>query len=63
MTYIVMDNQINSLTKKQTSPSTAVGFVTKTTPNGNIEKNVASLELALSSVTTFISQGFSSEIK
>ncbi len=38
MTYIVMDNQIYGLTKGQTSPSSAVGFVTKTTPKGNIEK-------------------------
>ena len=38
LTYIVMDNQIYGLTKGQTSPSSAVGFVTKSTPKGNIEK-------------------------
>ena len=38
ITYIVMDNQIYGLTKGQTSPSSAVGFVTKSTPKGNIEK-------------------------
>ena len=38
MTYIVMDNQIYGLTKGQTSPSSAVGFVTKSTPKGNIEE-------------------------
>lgn len=43
MTYIVMDNQIYGLTKGQTSPSSAKGFVTKSTPKGNIEKNVAPL--------------------
>lgn len=63
MTYIVMDNQIYGLTKGQTSPSSAIGFVTKTTPIGNIEKNVAPLELALSSGATFVAQGFSSDIK
>ncbi|MCG6209560.1 2-oxoacid:ferredoxin oxidoreductase subunit beta [Staphylococcus warneri] len=63
MTYIVMDNQIYGLTKGQTSPSSAVGFVTKSTPKGNIEKNVAPLELALSSGATFVAQGFSSDIK
>lgn len=63
MTYIVMDNQIYGLTKGQTSPSSAVGFVTKYTPKGNIEKNVAPLELALSSGATFVAQGFSSDIK
>ncbi|EOY0079042.1 2-oxoacid:ferredoxin oxidoreductase subunit beta [Staphylococcus pseudintermedius] len=63
ITYIVMDNQIYGLTKGQTSPSSAPGFVTKTTPKGNIEQNVASLELALSSGATFVAQGFSSDIK
>ena len=57
-----MDNQIYGLTKGQTSPSSAVGFVTKSTPKGNIEKNVAPLELALSGAT-FVAQGFSSDIK
>ena len=63
MTYIVMDNQIYGLTKGQTSPSSAKGFVTKSTPKGNIEKNIAPLELALSSGATFVAQGFSSDIK
>ncbi|WP_415428325.1 2-oxoacid:ferredoxin oxidoreductase subunit beta [Staphylococcus hominis] len=63
ITYIVMDNQIYGLTKGQTSPSSAVGFVTKSTPKGNIEKNVAPLELALSSGATFVAQCFSSDIK
>src|SRR5699024_3113443 len=63
MTYIVMDNQIYGLTKGQTSPSSAQGVVTKSTPKGNIEKNVAPLELALSSGATFVAQGFSSDIR
>src|SRR5699024_4036594 len=63
MTYIVMDNQIYGLTKGQTSPSSAPGFVTKSTPKGNIEQNVAPLELAMSSGATFVAQGFSSDIK
>ncbi|MBM6628519.1 2-oxoacid:ferredoxin oxidoreductase subunit beta [Mammaliicoccus vitulinus] len=63
MTYIVMDNQIYGLTKGQTSPSSAKGFVTKSTPKGNIEQNVAPLELAISSGATFVAQSFSSDIK
>lgn len=63
MTYIVMDNQIYGLTKGQTSPSSAPGFVTKSTPKGNIEQNVKPLELALSSGATFVAQSFSSDIK
>ena len=63
MTYIVMDNQIYGLTKGQTSPSSAVGFVTKSTKKKKKKKNVAPLELALSSGATFVAQGFSSDIK
>lgn len=63
MTYIIMDNQIYGLTKGQTSPSSAKGFVTKSTPKGNIEQNVAPLELAISSGATFVAQSFSSDIK
>ena len=62
MTYIVMDNQIYGLTKGQTSPSSRLVLL-KSTPKGNIEKNVAPLELALSSGATFVAQGFSSDIK
>ena len=63
ITYIVMDNQIYGLTKGQTSPSSAPGFITKSTPKGNIEQNVAPLEIAISSGATFVAQGFSSDIK
>ncbi|MEB6205455.1 2-oxoacid:ferredoxin oxidoreductase subunit beta [Mammaliicoccus sciuri] len=63
MTYIVMDNQIYGLTKGQTSPSSVKGFVTKSTPKGNIEQNIAPLELAISSGATFVAQSFSSDIK
>ena len=63
MNYIVMDNKIYGLTKGQTSPSSAKGFVTKSTPKGNIEQNIAPLELAISSGATFVAQSFSSDIK
>ena len=38
ITYIVMDNQIYGLTKGQTSPRSATGFKTKSTPDGSIEQ-------------------------
>ena len=63
LTYVVMDNQIYGLTKGQTSPSSAHGFVTKTTTHGSIEKNVSPLELAITSGATFVAQSFSSDIK
>lgn len=63
LTYVVMDNQIYGLTKGQTSPRSAAGFVTKSTPNGAIEPSLKPLEVALSSGATFVAQGFSTDIK
>ncbi|WP_058304008.1 2-oxoacid:ferredoxin oxidoreductase subunit beta [Gorillibacterium timonense] len=63
MTYIVMDNQIYGLTKGQTSPRSAVGFKTKSTPQGSVEAALSPLEIALASGATFVAQSFSSSIK
>jgi 2-oxoglutarate ferredoxin oxidoreductase subunit beta len=63
MTYIVMDNQVYGLTKGQTSPRSAKGFTTKSTPSGAMEKQVHPMQLALSSGVGFLAQGFSGDIK
>lgn len=63
ITYIVMDNQIYGLTKGQTSPRSAAGFVTKSTPQGSIEQALTPVELALSVGATFVAQSFSSDLK
>jgi 2-oxoglutarate ferredoxin oxidoreductase subunit beta len=63
ITYIVMDNQIYGLTKGQTSPRSAEGFKTKSTPEGSIESTLSPLEIALASGATFIAQSFSSDLK
>ncbi|MFJ8261461.1 2-oxoacid:ferredoxin oxidoreductase subunit beta [Rummeliibacillus sp. NPDC094406] len=63
ITYVVMDNQIYGLTKGQTSPRSAAGFVTKSTPGGAIEPSLKPLEVALSSGATFVAQSFSTDLK
>lgn len=63
ITYIVMDNQIYGLTKGQTSPRSAAGFKTKSTPKGSIEQAVSPMELALSAGATFVAQSFSTDLK
>ncbi|WP_214847930.1 2-oxoacid:ferredoxin oxidoreductase subunit beta [Exiguobacterium sp. s193] len=63
MTYIVMDNQIYGLTKGQTSPTSAPGFKTKSTPKGSIEKSISPVELALTAGATFVAQSFSNDLK
>lgn len=63
ITYIVMDNQIYGLTKGQTSPRSAFGFKTKSTPEGSKEVALSPIELALASGATFVAQSFSSNLK
>jgi 2-oxoglutarate ferredoxin oxidoreductase subunit beta len=63
MTYIVMDNQIYGLTKGQTSPRSAVGFKTKSTPEGSVETSLNPLEIAMAAGATFVAQSFSSNLK
>ncbi|HEY8346933.1 MAG TPA: 2-oxoacid:ferredoxin oxidoreductase subunit beta [Symbiobacteriaceae bacterium] len=63
ITYIVMDNMIYGLTKGQTSPTSQGGFVTKSTPFGNIEKPVNQLQLAVASGCGFVANGLSSNQK
>jgi 2-oxoglutarate/2-oxoacid ferredoxin oxidoreductase subunit beta len=63
VTYIVMDNQIYGLTKGQTSPRSAMGFKTKSTPEGSIESSLSVMELALSAGAGFVAQSFSSDLK
>lgn len=63
ITYIVMDNQIYGLTKGQTSPRSAHGFKTSSTPDGSLESEISPLQLALSSGVTFLAQGFSGSTK
>jgi 2-oxoglutarate/2-oxoacid ferredoxin oxidoreductase subunit beta len=59
ITYILHDNQIYGLTTGQTSPRSDKGFVTKTTPEGNVEEPVNPITLALSSNCSFISRSYS----
>jgi 2-oxoglutarate ferredoxin oxidoreductase subunit beta len=63
ITYIVMDNQIYGLTKGQTSPRSAFGFKTKSTPEGSKEIALSPLETALAAGATFVAQSFSSNLK
>ncbi len=63
ITYIVMDNQIYGLTKGQTSPRSAFGFKTKSTPEGSVESPLSPLEIAMAAGATFVAQSFSSNLK
>ncbi|MFN2460453.1 MAG: 2-oxoacid:ferredoxin oxidoreductase subunit beta [Candidatus Velthaea sp.] len=63
ITYIVMDNQTYGLTKGQSSPTSATGYVTSTSPGGNPDAPLNGLALALAAGATFIARGFSAQPK
>ncbi len=61
ITYLVHNNQVYGLTKGQASPTSDLGFITKTTPLG-AGQPLNPLMLALASDASFIARGFSGEI-
>jgi 2-oxoglutarate ferredoxin oxidoreductase subunit beta len=61
MTYMVHNNQVYGLTKGQASPTSDLGFVTKTTPLGAIQP-VNPLALALASDASFLARGFAGDV-
>jgi len=63
ITYIVMDNQTYGLTKGQSSPTSANGYVASVSPNGNPDNPINGLALALAAGASFVARGFSAQPK
>lgn len=63
LTYVIMDNSVYGLTKGQTSPTSRIGFTTKTTPRGSVDRAANPLLLALTAGATFVARGFSGQPK
>jgi 2-oxoglutarate ferredoxin oxidoreductase subunit beta len=63
ITYVVMDNQIYGLTKGQTSPTSPVGFKTKSTPFGSSDAPINPMAWVLASGVSFAARGFSGNPK
>ena len=61
ITYLVHNNQIYGLTKGQTSPTSDVGFVTKTTPQG-APPPINPIILAIAAGATFVARAFAGDI-
>ena len=62
LTYIVLNNQLYSLTTGQTSPTTFKGELTKSTPFGAIEEPFNPLNAAISNHASFVARGFAGNI-
>ncbi|TAK25961.1 MAG: 2-oxoacid:ferredoxin oxidoreductase subunit beta [Chloroflexota bacterium] len=63
ITYVIMDNSIYGLTKGQTSPTSGFGFVSKSTPNGAIDRPLNPLMLAITAGATFVARAYSGKPK
>jgi 2-oxoglutarate ferredoxin oxidoreductase subunit beta len=61
ITYLVHNNQVYGLTKGQASPTSDVGFITKTTPYGAASP-VNPLAVAIVNGASFVSRGFAGDI-
>jgi len=61
ITYLVHNNQVYGLTKGQASPTSDVGFITKTTPYGAASP-VNPIALAIVSGASFVARGFAGDI-
>ncbi len=63
ITYVVMDNEVYGLTKGQTSPTSPIGFKTKSTPHGSSDTPINPVAWVLASGGSFAARGFSGKPK
>ena len=61
ITYLVHNNQVYGLTKGQASPTSDLGFVTKTTPYGAVSP-VNPVALAIVSGASFVARSFAGDV-
>jgi 2-oxoglutarate ferredoxin oxidoreductase subunit beta len=60
---VIQNNRIYGLTKGQYSPTSERGKRTPTSPEGSIDRPVQPLPLAITAGATFVSRGYSGELK
>src|SRR5438477_398624 len=63
MTYVIMDNFVYGLTKKQTSPTSPIGFKSKTDPQGAIDQPVNPMKKLIAGGATFIARTHATQVK
>lgn len=60
MTYVVMDNFVYGLTKKQTSPTSPIGFKSKTDVWGAVDQPINPMKQLISAGATFVARATAS---
>lgn len=62
LTYVIMDNFVYGLTKKQTSPTSPVGFKSKTDPTGVMDQPINPMRTLINSGATFIARSHAAQV-
>jgi len=62
LTYVIMDNFVYGLTKKQTSPTSPVGFKSKTDPTGAMDQPINPMRTLLNSGATFVARSHATQV-
>jgi 2-oxoglutarate ferredoxin oxidoreductase subunit beta len=62
LTYVIMDNFVYGLTKKQTSPTSPIGFKSKTDPSGAVDQPINPMRALLNSGASFIARSHATQV-
>jgi len=62
LTYVIMDNFVYGLTKKQTSPTSPVGFKSKTDPTGAMDEPINPMRTLVNSGATFVARSHATQV-
>ncbi|MDA7597938.1 thiamine pyrophosphate-dependent enzyme [Verrucomicrobiales bacterium] len=63
LTYVVMDNFVYGLTKKQTSPTSPVGYKSKTDPMGAVDQPINPMTKLVNGGATFVARTHATQVK
>lgn len=63
LTYVIMDNSVYGLTKKQTSPTSPIGFKSKTDPIGAVDRPTNPIKKLVSAGATFVARTHATQVK
>ncbi len=63
LTYVVMDNFVYGLTKKQTSPTSPTGFKSKTDPTGAIDQPINPMKKLVYGGASFVARTHAAQVK
>ena len=62
LTYVIMDNFVYGLTKKQTSPTSPIGYRSKTDPTGAVDHPVNPIKKLIAAGATFVARTHAAQV-